>query len=307
MKPLVSVIVPNYNHARFLEKRIQSILSQTFKGFEVILLDDASTDGSLEILRKYANHPLVSGFVPSDRNSGSPFGQWATGLSLSSGKYVWIAESDDFAAENFLEVLTCVLESNAEVGMVYCDSDVVDENDDIRMRNPDGALTPSSFEMTGEEFLQRYLYYKCAVPNVSGTLMRRQSIEATGFIPSNFRYVGDWMFWIRFFETGTGVRFVNQKLNYFRTHSGTTRSFSSLRKFGDYMIESFSVLHYSKRTGKADPVGIDARMDFLARKISNRFSLASLIGSDGRSLIRRLIPYDPKVTYRILRQKLVRR
>lgn len=307
MKPLVSVIVPNYNHARFLEKRIESILSQTFKEFEVVLLDDASTDDSLQILRKYATHPLVSGFVPSDSNSGSPFGQWATGLSLSSGKYVWIAESDDFANEKFLEVLTGVLESNVNVGMAYCDSDVVDEDGSIRMQNPDDAATRNSFEMTGDEFLQKHLYYKCAVPNVSCTLMRKQSIEATGFIPSNFRYVGDWMFWIRFFETGTRVFFSNQKLNYFRTHVATTRSFSSLGKFGDYMIESFSVLHYSKKTGKVDPSRIDERMNFLAKKISNRFPAASILSSDGRSLIRRLVPYDPKVMYRIMRQKLARR
>lgn len=307
MKPLVSVIVPNYNHARFLEKRIESILSQTFKEFEIVLLDDASTDNSLDVLRKYATHPLVSGFVPSGTNSGSPFGQWTTGLSLSSGKYVWIAESDDFANEKFLEVLTRVLDSNPNVGMVYCDSDVVDEHGTIKMQNLDDKATPHSFEMSGGEFLREHLYYKCAIPNVSGTLMRKQSIEATAFIPNNFRYVGDWMFWIRFFETGTRVYFVNQKLNYFRTHGGTTRSFSSLGKFGDYMVESFSVLRYSKNTGKADPSRIDVRMDFLAKKISNRFPVASILSSDGRALIRRLTPYDPKVMYRIMRQKLARR
>ena len=64
--PTVSVIVPNYCHAPYLEQRIESILQQTFQDFELILLDDCSTDGSREILERYRNHPKVSGiFYPT--------------------------------------------------------------------------------------------------------------------------------------------------------------------------------------------------------------------------------------------------
>lgn len=74
--PTVSVIVPNYCHAPYLEQRIESILQQTFQDFELILLDDCSTDGSREILERYRNHPKVSGIFYNERNSGSPFKQW---------------------------------------------------------------------------------------------------------------------------------------------------------------------------------------------------------------------------------------
>lgn len=70
--PTVSVIVPNYCHAPYLEQRIESILQQTFQDFELILLDDCSTDGSREILERYRNHPKVSGIFYNERNSGSP-------------------------------------------------------------------------------------------------------------------------------------------------------------------------------------------------------------------------------------------
>ena len=73
--PTVSVIVPNYCHAPYLEQRIESILQQTFQDFELILLDDCSTDGSREILERYRNHPKVSGIFYNERNSGSPFKQ----------------------------------------------------------------------------------------------------------------------------------------------------------------------------------------------------------------------------------------
>lgn len=77
--PTVSVIVPNYCHAPYLEQRIESILQQTFQDFELILLDDCSTDGSREILERYRNHPKVSGIFYNERNSGSPFKQWKRG------------------------------------------------------------------------------------------------------------------------------------------------------------------------------------------------------------------------------------
>ena len=60
MTPIVSVVIPNYNYARYLDERINSILNQTFSDFEIILLDDASTDNSIEIIDKYKNNPLQS-------------------------------------------------------------------------------------------------------------------------------------------------------------------------------------------------------------------------------------------------------
>jgi glycosyltransferase involved in cell wall biosynthesis len=88
----VSVVVPNYNHARFLRKRVDSILGQTFQDFELILLDDCSTDDSRSVLSKYADDPRVR-IEFNEVNSGSTFKQWNKGVWLAHGEYVWIAES----------------------------------------------------------------------------------------------------------------------------------------------------------------------------------------------------------------------
>ncbi len=85
--PLVSIIIPNFNHSRFLRERLESVFNQTFEDFEVILLDDASTDSSVEILEEYAKDPRVSHLVVNKENSGSPFRQWQRGIELSQGKY----------------------------------------------------------------------------------------------------------------------------------------------------------------------------------------------------------------------------
>src|SRR6266851_10178053 len=107
--PTVSIIVPNYNHARYLRRRIDSILSQTYQDFELILLDDSSTDNSREILDSYRDNPKVR-IEFNAKNSGSPFKQWNKGVGLAHGKYVWIAESDDYADEHLLEKLASRLD-----------------------------------------------------------------------------------------------------------------------------------------------------------------------------------------------------
>src|SRR6266576_4746622 len=94
--PNVSVVVPNYNHARFLRQRIDSVLGQTYQDFEVILLDDCSTDQSRSIIGEYQNDPRVRVEL-NKRNSGSTFKQWNKGVWLVRGEYVWIVESDDDA------------------------------------------------------------------------------------------------------------------------------------------------------------------------------------------------------------------
>ena len=100
----VSVVVPNYNYARYLDGRMRSIFEQTYPIFETIVLDDCSTDGSLARLDDIAR---TSGrrfrIVANDENSGSPFAQWERGCRLARGKYVWVAEADDGSDPRFLE------------------------------------------------------------------------------------------------------------------------------------------------------------------------------------------------------------
>lgn len=97
----VSIIIPNYNYARFLQQRIESVLAQTYTDYEIILLDDASTDDSVSILNHYKTNSRVAHLEINSVNTGSPFIQWQKGISLSRGKYIWIAESDDVADSSF--------------------------------------------------------------------------------------------------------------------------------------------------------------------------------------------------------------
>src|SRR5690606_38859485 len=123
--PLVSIIIPNYNHAKFLRERIDSVLNQNYIHFEVIILDDASTDKSLRIIEEYKNFDRVRVFV-NENNSGSTFKQWNKGIEHAIGEYIWIAESDDISDLNFLKRIIEEFSKNESASLVFSASYTID-------------------------------------------------------------------------------------------------------------------------------------------------------------------------------------
>ena len=123
----VSVIVPNYNHAPFLKQRIDSILGQTYQDFELILLDDCSTDNSCDIMEQYRSNPHVSHIVYGESNSGSAFRQWDKGIALAKGEWIWVAESDDYSEPFFLERLMGEVASVSDCVLAYSATYWVDQ------------------------------------------------------------------------------------------------------------------------------------------------------------------------------------
>ena len=101
--PLISVIMPVYNVEQYLRRSIESVLNQTFKDFELICINDGSTDNSLEILNEYATKdPRIQ--IINQENAGLSCAR-NSGLEIVQGEYIAFIDSDDFYATNFLEVL----------------------------------------------------------------------------------------------------------------------------------------------------------------------------------------------------------
>ena len=125
MHPLVSVIIPNYNYAHFIPQRIGTVLGQTYRDIELIILDDASTDNSREAIEKYRGEDRVKHIVFNTSNSGSTFKQWEKGFQLAQGEYIWIAECDDYSDPSFLEQLMKVLEKDPDIKIAFSNSDWV--------------------------------------------------------------------------------------------------------------------------------------------------------------------------------------
>lgn len=172
--PMVSVIVPNYNYSRYLRERIGSILRQTYTDYELILLDDASTDNSADILMEYKDNPHVSHIIVNRENTGSPFKQWMKGISLSRGKYIWIAEADDSAEPDFLETCVGLAEQHSDTAICYVDS--------IRIDSEGKAIHPTRRKeherkeyscFDGKLFAEYNLYWKNYIVNASGAIFSR--------------------------------------------------------------------------------------------------------------------------------------
>ncbi len=226
--PSVTVIVPNYNHARFLRKRLDTILNQSFQDFELIFLDDASTDSSKEVFTAYSDDPRVSAHF-NEINTGSPFVQWNKGLSLAQGEFVWLAESDDFSAPEFLETLVQTLSENQNAGLAFCQSMYVDENDNLLGKYSYGLYEDRErwdldFQATGHEELKRYFSISNVIPNASAVLIRRSIIQSGIKAPEHLKLAGDWMFWVRILSV-SDLCYVATPMNYFRImHAASQRS-----------------------------------------------------------------------------------
>jgi len=132
--PRVSVITPNCNHARYLHQRPDSILNQTFQDFGLIILDDASTDSSREVVELYTKDPRVRAIFNAE-NSGSTFKQWNLGLSHAKGEYIRFAESDDYADPALLATLVDRVDRHPNVGLAVCQSRTVDQDSKAAVQN----------------------------------------------------------------------------------------------------------------------------------------------------------------------------
>ncbi len=258
--PKVSVIIPNYNHARFLVRRIESVLNQTYRDFEVILLDDASTDDSLDIIKSYSSDPRVRTIL-NDQNSGSTFKQWNKGFREAQGEYIWIAESDDYADLSLIETFVGRLDSHKSVGLVYSESYRVDEDDNIigqlRYRPAEEWTSrwSSDFVNNGLDECRRYLSLGCTIGNASAVMFRRSDLESVGYPDSQMRQAGDYMLWAKLL-LASDVEFVARPLNFYREHSANVSS--KLVMFGVTSLESYMVAAFIAQVCPLDPEQLEA-------------------------------------------------
>ena len=218
--PKVSVIVPNYNHAPYLKRRIDSILNQTYQDFELILLDDCSTDNSAEVLNGYANNPKVSHIVINETNSGSTFKQWDKGFALAKGEYIWVAESDDWCETTLLENLVPALEENSNIVLAYVQSVMVSDAGNIMYKTE--AVKYAQI-LSGRDFVVNDMFGDPVLINCGMVVFRKSALEKVDNVYKTTPGVGDWLFWINIALQGD-VYICGKYLNYFFRHEGTVTS-----------------------------------------------------------------------------------
>lgn len=216
-----SVIIPNYNHGPFLKQRIESILNQSYKYFEIIILDDASNDNSKEIIENYRGNSHISHIVYSPKNSGSPFKQWAKGIKLAKYNWIWIAESDDFSRAGFLEEAVTIINKDEKIGFFFSNSTV--ENDEesttttseISQKLLQSKRWNSDYTSTGIEEINYGLKYFSNIPNASAVLFKKDIASEYLTQIENFKYCGDWFLYISILQH-CDIHYTYKNLNTFR-------------------------------------------------------------------------------------------
>lgn len=251
--PEISVILPNYNHAPFLKQRIDSILHQTFQDFELIILDDCSTDNSREIIELYRNHPKVSHIIYNSINSSSTFIQWNKGFKLAKGEYIWIAESDDYADITFLEKLTKAVAENKNTAIAYSTSYFVNEKGEITrngLRSEPYLKAKARGKLykiyNGVGYIKKHLIDNNDIYNASSAIFKKSFLSSISQEYMNYKSCGDNLFWIELAAQGK-VMYYYENLNYFRQHNSkvTPKSLSG----GLLFEEELKIFHYNIKKG----------------------------------------------------------
>lgn len=223
----VSVIVPNYNYANYLEERLTSIINQTYPIAEIIVLDDCSTDNSVQVInqliQRYPNCNIQ--LITNKKNQGV-FSQWQKGIEMVTGDYFWIAEADDLAMPEFLET---VMKGFAQKDTVlsYCETMRINEKGKVIEKNSRGwvdifqsGMYNQDFIMNGEQFIKTQLSILNVILNVSSVVWKRKDYSAILEESKKFKVAGDWYIYANVLRDGQ-VAYFKTALNCQRKHSAS--------------------------------------------------------------------------------------
>lgn len=248
----VSAIVTSYNHAEYIDQQMQALLSQSYQNLEIIVVDDCSTDNSVEVLEKYRVYPNVK-IIALKENQGyvnsSNFG-----VSQASGEYIIFSQCDDYCDRDQIKILLSKFQLENSVGVVYSSSDLVDEQGAF-LRN-DFSFREKKFQeqcrsdcLIESEEMQMYLSVHCVIPNLSAAMIKKELFYKVGGLTEKYKVCADWDLWCKL-SRNCDFYYIRAPYNYFRMHSTTIRN---LNKIDQQIKEIIDLVydHYGKMNQKS--------------------------------------------------------
>ncbi len=255
-KPLVSVYITNYNYGDYLKEAIESVLAQTFGSFELIIIDDGSSDGSDEIISRYDDvekivciHQENKGLVQSSNIA----------LKLSRGKYIMRLDADDYLAPQALEVLVSEMERDSEIALVFPDYFLIDREGIIT-----GQIHRHNFQ-TDVDLLDQPAHGAC-------TLIRKSFLNSVGGYDQSFPIQDGYDLWLNIIDKYP-IRNVNRPLFYYRQHD---KSITSNEKELLKVRAKIKAKHVQKR--QLDPIDVIAIIPVRGQSVDPRSNPLKKIG-----------------------------
>jgi glycosyltransferase involved in cell wall biosynthesis len=258
--PKITVYTPTYNCAKYLKEAIDSIIKQTYQDFELIIIDDASTDETPRVLKEYANNPKVK-IIKNENNLG--FVKTAIkAIKLAKGEYIMRVDADDYLDENALFVMANILDKHPEFGMVYPDYFEIDEKGNI-------------IDYFRKNKLREEITLLDLPANGACTLMRKSCYLAIVGYRQDIRMQDKYDLWIKFLQKFEPYN-VNLPLFYYRRHGGNiSNNTKKILQTRRYIKEKFVEEKYKEKKLKILAI-IPARFrssiypDFPLRKLAGK-------------------------------------
>ena len=263
LAPAVSVVVPAYNHQRFISDRLDSILNQTVKNIEIIVLDDHSSDRTVNVVRRF-DDPRIR-LIVNDRNSGSAFRQWKKGATQAQSDFIWIAEGDDVAEHSLLERLLPAFD-DPEVNLAFCRTEIINALGERQPGVLDSYYANSSFPLQSESAKLEGLTAVnagfgalCLIVNASAAISRRTALFKHLDIATEFQMCGDWALYLLLIKDAK-LFYTSSVSNFFRRHTasvvhkieGTPTYFQERVRIAELVIASFPLKRATVRAMLAE-------------------------------------------------------
>lgn len=210
--PKVSIIMASYNHEKFVHEAIQSVLNQSFQDVELIIVDDASTDNTVNKIKNFSDTRLKLTVLPTNQGQ---FVATNLGLKQAKGEYIGILNSDDAFSIHKLEEQVSFLDSNPHIGAVFSDAELIDEQSQpfLNKKHPYYGVFNTS-NKTRFEWLNYFFHHGNCICHPS-VLIRSRCHQELGYYDPRFANCADFQFWIRL-TAKYDIHIIPKKLIQFR-------------------------------------------------------------------------------------------
>ncbi len=255
---MISIIIPTHNRAQLIERSIKSIINQTYTNWELIIVDDGSTDNTTDVINKFLKDSRIKFY--SKKNTGAAHTR-NIGVEKASGRFITFLDSDDEAKSHWLETMTNIVNGNRNVGVVCCGCEIIDEN---------GNLKETKLPNTNNNLFGEKVVYK--MTNGGVFMVKKDIFEKVGGYDNDltcgqhtelsFRLIP----YIK--EIGAGIVAIPESLIKIHIHLGDRIRGNPRMKFDGTirMLKKHAELFRSNNTLKADYEGTVGRNAYLLGK-----------------------------------------
>lgn len=247
IQPKVSVIIPTYNRGKFIGAAIQSVLNQTFQDFEVVVVDDGSTDQTGDVVKAFASGKVKYVYQPNRGRSNAR----NHALGLAKGRYIAFLDSDDLYLPDKLALQVDYMDSHPEIGMIYTSAYCIDEN---------GARMKDEYEATVSGWVYEHIAFFVPVTITLPTAMvRKEVFDKVGGFDEAMERFEDTDMWRRI-SKHYQINALHERTCLLRTHTDNILAAQDPRRI------SVALDYYVEKIGKEDgDVGIILRRKGIAK------------------------------------------